>query len=482
MKMIIGGKHVDARDKKTQDVINPANMQVIDTVPAATEEDVLEAIAIAQKGKVIWKNTPLYERVRIMMKFVELLEQNHDKLLNIMIDETGKTAKSCGPELELTIACVRGFCEKAKTYATEVAPLDLQPRCEGDILMTVREPIGVVAAIVPFNYPAELYMQKAAPALVTGNAVICKPSSDTPLCNIYLTKLLHEAGVPGEVVQVVTGSGAKVGSWLSQSKDVDVISLTGSTEVGVQTALNGAKNLSHVYLELGGNCPMLVFDDADLDKAVAEALFGRLLGNAGQACCAPKRYIVQNGVKEEFTKKLVKALSESKVGDPHDPESACGPLVSERAAKTVEEQIQLTIKQGAKCIHGGKRFNTTFIEPTVLVDVKPGMDVAGPMEIFGPVFPIIGFDTIDQAIKIANDIPYGLSSGVMTRSMSTAYKVSKAMESGTCVVNGSGFYRTAYQAFGDIKMTGIGREGVGFTLDEYTQIKTIVLKKLGDMK
>ena len=477
MKMIIGGKHVDSRDKKTQDVINPATMQVIDTVPAATEEDVLEAIAIAQKGKVIWKNTPMHERTRIMMKFADLIEKNREKLCNMMVDEIGKTVASCNFEINLTISVVKAYCEKMHNYSTETLPLDSEPRNTGDIIITVREPLGVVACIVPFNFPAELYMQKAAPALVSGSAVICKPSSDTPLCNIFLTELLHEAGVPGEVVQIVTGSGSKVGTWLAQSKDIDAVSLTGSTEAGVQTAVNAAKNLSHVFLELGGNCPMIICNDADLDKAVTEAIAGRL-NVAGQACCAPKRILVQNGVKEEFTQKLVKALGETKVGDPRDPKSYCGPLVSERAAKDVEQQVQHTIKQGAKCILGGKRYDSTYFEATVLVDVTPDMDIAGPVEVFGPVFPIIGFDTIEEGIKIANDTPFGLSSAVMTADMGTAFKVAKAMESGTCVINGSGFYRTDYHAFGGYKMTGLGREGVGYTLDEYTQVKSIVLKKI----
>jgi len=477
MQMLIGGKQVDARDKQTQEVINPTTMQVIDTVPAATEADVAEAIAIAQKGKVIWKNTPMHERVRILNRWAELVEENREKLCNIMCDEIGKTMFGCQAEVSSCINIIKAYCEKMRTYSTETLPLDSEPGNTGDIIFTVREPLGAIACIIPFNYPTELYAHKVAPALVTGNAVIVKPSSDTPLGNIFLTELLLEAGVPGEAIQVVTGSGSKVGTWLSQSKDIAAVSLTGSTEVGIQTALNGAKHLAHVYLELGGNCPLIIFDDADMEKAIDEALLGRVW-NAGQTCCAAKRFLVQRGIEKEFIEKLTVALKNTKVGDPRDPDVAYGPLISERAAIDVEKQIQHTVQQGATCVLGGKRYDSTFIEPTILAGVTRDMDVADELEIFGPVFPIIAFDTMEEAIEIANQIPYGLSSGVLTSDMGTAFKVAMAMESGTCVVNGCGNYRTAYHAFGGYKMTGIGREGCGYTLDEYTQVKSIVLKKL----
>ncbi|GHT84775.1 aldehyde dehydrogenase [Bacteroidia bacterium] len=477
MNMIIGGKEVEARDKKRSDVINPATLEIVDTVPVATAEDVEEAIAIAQKGKKIWKAVPMHERVRILWKFTELLERDREKFRNLMCSEIGKTLFGCDAEISSCINIFKAYCEKARVYTTETLPLNSEPGNTGDIIFTVREPLGVIACIIPFNYPTELFAHKVGPALVTGNAVIVKPSSDTPLEDIYLTKLLLEAGVPGEAIQVVTGSGAKIGAQLSKHKGIAAISLTGSTEVGIQTAENGAKNLTKVYLELGGNDPMIIFDDADLDKAIPEVLLGRAW-NAGQTCCATKRFLVQNGIKEAFTKRLVEVLKDTKVGDPRDPEVSFGPVISERAAKDVEQQIQHTIAQGAKCLLGGNRYQTTFIEATVLGNVTRDMDIAGEMEVFGPVFPIIGFDTLEEAIEIANQIPYGLSSGVMTADTTKALKVAMAMEAGTCVINGCGNYRSAYQAFGGYKMTGIGREGCGYTLDEFTQVKSIVLKQI----
>lgn len=477
MKMIIDGVFTDASDGKTDEVFNPANMELVDTVPAATEQDIERSLDAARKGQKEWNNIVLYERVSILRKFTELLRKNMDEFTMIMCKETGKPLGACVDETEACIGIFEAYCEKAKNYGGETLPLNSEGRVNGDIIFTVKEPLGVIACIVPFNYPTELYAHKVAPALVTGNAVIIKPSSDTPLGNIYLTKLLLEAGVVGGAAQIVTGSGAKIGKQLAQSKKIDAISLTGSTAVGIETAKNGALNLTHVFLELGGNDPLIVFNDADIDKAVEETLAGRA-SNAGQTCCGTKRMIVQNGVKEKYTQKLLEALKKIKVGDPLDPETVYGPLISERAAKDVESQVQHTIDQGAKCLFGGKRYDHTYFEPTLLVDITPDMDIAKELEVFGPVFPVIGFDTADEAIEIANAAPYGLSSGVMTKDFPAALKVAMAMEAGTCVINGCGNYRSAHLAFGGYKMTGLGREGVTHTLDEFTQTKSIALKQM----
>lgn len=477
MKMLINGNSVEASDKKTFDVLNPATLEVVDTAPMATAEDVEAALDAAQQGKKEWKKVVLYERVAILRKFISLLDKELDSFARLVSSESGKTLVSCIDETQACMGIFESYCEKAKNYGGETLPLDSEPRVNGDIVFTLREPLGVVACVVPFNYPVELYAHKVAPALVMGNAVIVKPSSDTPLCNIRLTELLVQAGVPASAIQVVTGSGSKIGKQLAESPKIDAISLTGSTAVGIETMQNGAKNLTHVYLELGGNDPLIVFQGADIDQAVQETLAGRA-SNAGQTCCGTKRMIVQNSIKEEYTQKLLEALKALKVGDPLDPQNVYGPLISERAAKDVESQVQHTISQGAKCLYGGKRYDTTYFEPTLLVDVTPDMDIVKEMEVFGPVFPVIGFDTVEEAIEIANSAPYGLSSGVMSPDISVALKVATQIEAGTCVVNGCGNYRSAHLAFGGYKMTGIGREGVTQTLDEYTQTKSIALKQL----
>lgn len=477
MNMLINGQLTPAANGQTFAVYNPATQEQIDTVPAATAQDVERALDAAQVGFQAWKQVALFDRVAILEKFTALVRTNKDEFAALMSAESGKLLRDCYDEAEALVGIFKAYCEKAKNYGGETLPLDSEARVKGDIVMTIREPLGVVACVVPFNYPTELYAHKVAPALVTGNAVIIKPSSDTPLGNIYLTRLLIEAGVTPSAVQVLTGSGAKIGKQLASSPKIAAISLTGSTAVGIETAQNAAVNLTHVYLELGGNDPLIIFDDADLDRAVTETLGGRA-SNAGQTCCGTKRLIVQRGVAEAYTQKLLAALRALKPGDPLDPASDYGPLINERAAKDVEAQIALTVEQGATCLFGGKRFDHTFMEPTLLTGVTREMDIAGDMEVFGPVFPVIVFDTLEDAVAIANQAPYGLSSGVMTANMSAALRVATAMQAGTCVINGCGNYRSAHMPFGGYKMTGLGREGVTQTLDEYTQIKSIAFKQL----
>jgi acyl-CoA reductase-like NAD-dependent aldehyde dehydrogenase len=477
MKMIINGKDVDAKDGKVIHVINPATHEEIDTVPAAAEEDLELALETARKGTKIWRKVPLYKRSEILRNYAKLLREHIDDFAVTMSAESGKLLKDCKGELDFSAVVFEAYAEKGMTYGGQTLPKDSDYRVDGDIIMTLRQPLGVIVDVIPFNYPAELYADKVAPALITGNSVIIKPSSDTPLTNILMTKLLHEAGVPVEAAQIVTGSGSKVGNYLASSPMIDGYSLTGSVGVGITSMENCAKNLTHCFLELGGNDPIIVFEDADLDQAVEETLGGRA-SNAGQTCCGTKRMIVQNSIKEAYTQKLVEALKKLKIGDPMDDATDMGPLINEKAAQDCEEQVKLTVNQGAKCVYGGKSFDKTFFEPTVLADVTLDMDIATSLEVFGPVFPIIGFDTVEEAIAIANAAPYGLSSGVLTKDLSTAFKVATEIEAGTCVVNGSGNYRSACLAFGGVKMTGIGREGTSESLDEYTVTKNIALKGL----
>jgi acyl-CoA reductase-like NAD-dependent aldehyde dehydrogenase len=475
MEMLIGGQFRAASNKATKEDFNPATSEVIDTFPLATSEDIQEALENARTGFLEWSNTPLHKRLQIIYKYTDLLEENKDELTRLMCRESGKMITKCRSEVDEAITVFRGYCEKARNFMGETLPLDTEPRCENDLIVTIHQPLGVIVCIVPFNFPVELFAHKVAPALVTGNSVLIKPASDTPLQNIFMTELLLKAGVPGNAAQIVTGSGATVGVQLTKSKLINAVSLTGSTEVGIETMKNCAESLHHVGLELGGNDPLLIFDDCDLDKAVSETFIGRL-SNAGQTCCASKRFIVQNTIKDKYIEMMVAALKHVHVGDPFDEKNFYGPMISESAAIEIEQQINHTILQGAKCAFGGKRFNKTFIEPTLLVNVSAEMDIAKDMEVFGPVIPVIGFDTVDEAIAIANNIPYGLQSGVMTANMNTAFRVAKAMQCGCCVINGSGNYRSAHQAFGGWKMAGIGREGISYTLEEMTQVKTIAFR------
>lgn len=476
MNMIINGQAVAAENGATIDVINPATGKLVDTVPAATEGDVQRAVAAAKAGQKIWAKVPVYERAEIMMQFLDLVEENKERLAQTLSQETGKTITEARGEIGNIPIAFKGFVEKAKHLYGDVIPNGLEQGQDSHVLMTVREPIGVVACVIPFNFPCDLFDQKVAPTLMAGNAAIVKPSTDNPLTLCILTELLVKAGVTDGAIQIVTGRGSQVGSWLCTNPDVHLITLTGSTEVGIETYKNAAGHLAHIALELGGNDAFIVCEDGDVDLAVEELIWGRMY-NTGQVCCASKRFIVHNSLKDEFTEKAVARIKQIKTGDPADPDTEIGCLISEKAAKEVENQVNLTVEQGGKIVLGGKR-NGAFYTPTVIADVPKTADVAKDMEIFGPVVPVIGFDTVEEAVEIANASIFGLCGCVFSRDMKTAYGVANALECGGAVINGASFFRSFEMPFGGYKYSGIGTEGVLSTYNEVTRLKTIVLKNI----
>ncbi len=476
MKMFIGGKSVDASDNQVIEVINPATGAVIDSIPSATEEDVAIAVAEAKKGQKIWSKIPVYEKVEIMYKFLALVERDKEDLAQTLSKETGKPIVEARAEIGNIPIAFKAFSEKAKHLYGETIPAGMEAGQDKHVLITKREPIGVVACIIPFNFPCDLFDQKVAPALLAGNAAIVKPSTDNPLTLCKLTALLGEAGVTPGAIQVVTGRGSKVGSWLCANKDVHAITLTGSTEVGIETAKTAADHLAHIALELGGNDAFIVLEDGDVDLAVEELIWGRMY-NTGQVCCASKRFLIQKNRVAEFTEKAIARISQLKQGQPSDESTQIGCLISEKAAIEVEAQINLTVEQGGRVVLGGTR-EGAFIKPTVIVDVPKTADVASDMEIFGPVVPIITFDTIEEAIEIANSSKFGLCGCVFTENMKTAMKVCNALECGGTVINGASFFRSFEMPFGGYKYSGIGTEGVMSTFDEVTRTKTIVLKNI----
>ena len=424
MKMMINGQAVDAADKAVIEVINPANNEIVDTVPSATEADVAKAVECAKAGQKIWAKVPVHEKVEIMYKFLELVEKNKEDLARTLSRETGKPIREARAEIANIPIAFKAFSEKAKHLYGEIINAGCEAGQDKNILLTMKEPIGVIACIIPFNFPCDLFDQKVAPALLAGNAAIVKPSTDNPLTLCKLTACLAEAGVTPGAIQIVTGRGSKVGNWLCQNPDVHAITLTGSTEVGIETAKTGAAHLAHIALELGGNDAFIVARDGDVDLAVEELIWGRMY-NCGQVCCASKRFLIHNSRKEEFAAKAVERIKKIKVGNPdkEDTELAC--LISEKAAVTIEEQVRLTVKQGGKIILGGQR-NGAFYEPTVIVNVPRTADVAKDMEIFGPVVPIIGFDTLEEAIEIANQSKFGLCGCIFSAEMKTCFEVAAA--------------------------------------------------------
>ncbi len=476
MKMLIGGKWCDASNGATMDNLNPATGEVYDTVPRATKEDVERAVELAVEGQKEWVAMPLYKRMEAMEEFIRLVEENAEEIAKIMTIEGGKPMAQSRAEVGRVKDTTRAYMAAARTLFGKTMPVNPEPRGVGDINFTMYEPLGVVVCVTAFNFPAVVFAHKVAAALCAGNSVILKPASDTPCSALYMINLFHKAGIPGNTIQCVTGGGAEVGNWLVKDSRVAAVTLTGSTAVGLNIAEECSKQLKPYCLELGGNDPFVIFDDVDVDEAVKETLAGRI-GNAGQICCSSKRFIVQNTIKEEYTKKLVAAITALKVGDPQDESVDVGPVINKRAADNIMKHIEIAKEQGAKVACGGTQ-KDCFIMPTVLADVPKEADIAQSDEIFGPVFPVIGFDTLEEAIEIANNTEYGLSSGILTKDFKRAMKFALTVDAGACVVGGNGNYRLGQQPFGGHKMSGVGTEGAMYTLTELSKIKTIVLKNV----
>ena len=476
MKNLIGKNWMDASDGKVIEVTNPATNEFIDTVPNSSLDDVDMAVKEAIIGQKVWAKVPIHERGKILMKFNELVKSHRDELAKLLSDETGKPITEAYGEIDNVDIGVPAFVEKAKHEYGHLIPRGSEKGNERTIQYTVQEPLGVVAAIIPFNFPSDLFCQKVPSALIMGNAVIVKPSTYNPLTLTKYVELLIEAGVPYGAIEVLHGDGKTVGQGLAAHKGVALVSLTGSTAAGMETMGTCSKNLTHVMLELGGNDALIIHKDADMDLAVEETVWGRLY-NTGQVCCASKRFLVHNSVKDEFIRRMIEKIQSLKIGMPSDPDTKIGCLINENAAIRVEEQVKQTVSQGANIVYGGRR-NGAFFEPTILDNVTKDMDVAKDMEIFGPVISVIGYDDIDDAIAIANQSSFGLCGGIITNDMPLAMNVSEKMECGGFIVNGASFFRSFEMPFGGWKHSGIGNEGVSSTLKEMSRTKTVILKNI----
>lgn len=475
MKMLINGQWTDSASKETIDVINPYDGSFLDTVPAATKEDVDAAIEGAVRGQKTWYAKLTRERGEILRKFCALVRENRDDLAKTITLETGKPVFDSYGEIDSVLNTFDYAVEIVKHHYGKTMPMGIEGGYDDDLQVTVHEPLGVIACIVPFNFPAALWAFKAGPALMAGNAIVVKPATYNPLCVLKLMGLLVEAGVTPEAVQCVTGRGSKVGNWIVDNPAIAQINLTGGVEAGKEIARHAAENLTDYKFELGGNDPLIICADCDMDLAVNEA--GDKTRNAGQCCSGAKRFIVHKSVKAEFVKRLIEErLKTVKTGDLLDMETNFGVLVDEKAAIEVERQVNHTIEQGARLVYGGHR-RGAFFEPTVLDQVTPDMDIAKNMEVFGPLFPIIEFETLDEAIEIAEGSDYGLSAGVITENFQDAMKVAGSLKSGMVAVNGSGGFRAQELPFGGgKKMSGNSRECMSSVLDEVTQEKSIIFR------
>jgi acyl-CoA reductase-like NAD-dependent aldehyde dehydrogenase len=473
MKMLINSEWVEASNGKYREVCNPASGDVIDRVPEATLEDAQRALAAAQHGKERMRNLPAYERSAILQRSAQAMEGKSAELSALLARENGKPIRQTREELSASIRIFRGFAEEAKRIFNRTVPLDTVPGMERHFAVTVRQPLGVILAVVPFNYPIELYAHKGAAALAAGNAVIAKPPSDCPLTLLKIAELMEDAGLPKAAHQMITGAGKLIGEYLAKAPGIQMVTITGSTQVGIKISQLAAHTLKKVHLELGGNDATIIFDDADLEKAANAIVLGRLARGNGQICCAVKRVFVDSGVVERFAEILTRKTKALKMGDQMDEETDVGPLITEQAARQVEKAVHDAVRSGAKIWVGGNR-KDAFFEPTVLTNISAEAKLFRE-ETFGPVVPLVPFGSADEAIAMANDSPYGLQAAIFTNDISRALDVAHKLEVGGVIINWSSALRVESLPFGGIKLSGHGREGLHDTLNDMTEQKTIIV-------
>lgn len=475
MKMLINGNWTDSSDGEIIEVTNPYDGSFLDTVPSATKEDVDRAIEEAVAAQKKWNRVIIRERAKILRKYLELLEEHREDLAKTLTLETGKPVYDSYGEIDSVYMTFESAIEIVKHHYGKTMPMGIEGGYDDDLQVTVHEPLGVIACIVPFNFPAALWAFKAGPALMAGNAIVVKPATSNPLTVLKLMGLLIEAGVTPGAVQCITGRGATVGNWISENPFIAQLNLTGGVEAGKEIARHAAENLTPYKFELGGNDPLIICADCDMDLAVNEA--GDKTRNAGQCCSGAKRFIVHESIKDVFVKRLIEErLKTVKEGDLMDIHTDFGVLISEKASEEVERQVRHTIAQGAKLVYGGVRRGAYYM-PTVLDNCTKEMDICRNMEIFGPVFPVFTFRTLDEAIEIAETSDYGLSSGVITNNLQDAMKVAASLRTGMVAVNGSGGFRAQELPFGGgKKMSGNSRECMSSVLEEVTQEKSVIFR------
>ena len=465
--MLIGGKHISSED--LQEVKNPYNGEIIDTVPIAHRQTADLAIQQANNAKKDLTEMSAFKISNKLFNVVEKLRQNKKDFAELLSLEVGKPINESLVEIDRSIETLKLAAEEAKRIYGESVPLDAGLNGKGFFAFTQRLPLGVVAAITPFNYPLNLTIHKIAPAIACKNTVIVKPPTEAPLTVMKFCELLDEE-FPDGVVNTVTGYGSEIGDYLVTSPEINKISFTGSVTTGMM--ISQKAGMKKVTLELGGNDPMVVLKDADIDKAVKGVINGAFL-NAGQVCMGVKRIIVEDDIADEFCDKLVSETEKLIMGNPLDSKTTLGTLISEKAAIQVEETVNNAVGNGAKILAGGTR-DGAFYEATVVDNVNMDMDLVA-FETFGPVAPIIRVGSVQEAIDVANDTDYGLQAGVFTSDYANAMKCAQEIEAGTVFVNKQSTFRTDNMPFGGFKNSGVGKEGIKYAVEEMTKTKLIGL-------
>jgi len=466
----IDGAWVKARSNATINVDNPATGEIVGTVPKLGGAETREAIEAADRALPAWRKKTAKERAVVLRKWFDLMLQHQDDLAKLMTVEQGKVLAESKGEVSYAAAFLEWFGEEAKrVYGDSIPGHQADKR-----ILAIKQPIGVVACITPWNFPLAMITRKAGPAIAAGCTVVVKPASQTPFSALALAELAERAGMPKGVFNVVTGSAGDIGSELTSNPIVKKLSFTGSTEVGKLLMAQCAQTVKKVSLELGGNAPFIVFDDADLDAAVEGAMASKYR-NTGQTCVCVNRIYVQDSVYDAFAQKLTAAVAKLIPANGLETGANQGPLIDDKAVLKVEEHIEDAVTKGAKIVAGGKRHakGGRFFEPTVLTGVTPSMLVAKE-ETFGPVAPLFRFATEDEAIAQANDTEFGLAAYFYGRDVARVFRVAEALESGMVGIN-TGLISTEVAPFGGVKESGLGREGSKYGIEEYLEIKYLCL-------
>ncbi|PTU74351.1 NADP-dependent succinate-semialdehyde dehydrogenase [Pseudomonas mangrovi] len=464
----IAGEWCDADGGKTLAVNNPATGETIGTVPRMGAAETRRAIEAADKALPAWRALTAKERSAKLRRWFELMMENQDDLGRLMTMEQGKPLAEAKGEIAYAASFIEWFAEEAKRIYGDTIP-GHQPDKR---LIVIKQPIGVTAAITPWNFPAAMITRKAGPALAAGCTMVIKPASQTPYSALALMVLAERAGIPKGVLSVVTGSAGEVGGELTSNPIVRKLSFTGSTEIGRQLMAECAHDIKKVSLELGGNAPFIVFDDADLDAAVEGAMASKYR-NAGQTCVCANRLYVQDGVYEAFAEKLKAAVAKLKIGNGLEEGITTGPLIDEKAVAKVREHIEDAVSKGARVVQGGNGLGGSFFEPTILLDVPKNAAVAKE-ETFGPLAPLFRFKDEAEVIAMSNDTEFGLASYFYARDLGRVFRVAEALEYGMVGVN-TGLISTEVAPFGGVKASGLGREGSKYGIEDYLEIKYLCL-------
>ena len=467
--LFIDGKWV--KKQRTYELRAPYDGQLLARISMADTDDVKKAISGAQRAFQTMKNLPAYQRSEILFRVVQLLKERKEEMARIVAKEAGKPIRAARGELERTIATYQFAAEEAKRIYGETIPMDAAPGGEGRIGMTWREPLGVVVAITPFNFPFNLVAHKLGPAFAAGNTVVLKPAEQTPLSALVIAEIFQEAGLPDGALQVITGSGRELSDALLTDERVKKITFTGSASVG--KLIKQKAGLRKVTLELGSNAALIVEPDVVLDKVIPRCVEGAF-SYAGQVCISLQRVYVHETIYEEFCKRFIERAKQLKVGDPLDEDTDISAMIHQREAERIESWVEEAVQSGARIGLGGVR-NGSVYSPTVLLDVKRDMAVSC-REVFAPVVSIVPYRELQEAIEMVNDSVYGLNIGIYTTNIQHALYAARHIESGAVIVNDIPTFRVDHMPYGGVKESGYGREGIKYAVQEMTELKLVSIK------